>query len=310
MSDGKTIIFGGGESQSIASMLPALLQNRGIDPAYLMGLMGNNRGNSFFGGNGGFQDIIALIVIAAIFGNGNGNGIFGGGNNNNSTEREMIMQTLNRNGVDISQLTQALNCSTGQITAAINQVAGDICKLGNQMGQNTNQIITAIMQGNNALTAQIASCCCDIKQIMTQGFADLGYATRDQTCAIEKAIQASTAQILEGQRNAEMRELNRDIAERDRRIAEQATAINNYQQTQVFGQMLAPLNAAVGNLQSDIDGIKCKLPKTETIVATPDYVPVNRGINVNYGVVPTYGYNFPYGGFPYGFPNGNNGSFF
>lgn len=310
MSDGKTIIFGGGESQSVASMLPALLQNRGIDPAYLMGLMGNNKGNGFFGGNGGFQDIIALIVIAAIFGNGNGNGIFGGGNNNNSAERDMIMQTLNRNGVDISQLAQALNCSTGQITAAINQVAGDICKLGNQMGQNTNQIIMAILQGNNALTSQIASCCCDLKTIMSQGFSSIGFETAKQTCAIEKAIASSTEAILAGQRNAEMREMQREITERDRRIAEQATAINNYQQTQTFGAMLAPLNAAVGNLQSDIDGIKCKLPKTETIVATPDYVPVNRGINVNYGVVPACGYNFPYGGFPYGFPNGNNGSFF
>lgn len=306
MSDGKTIIFGGGESQSIASMLPALLQNRGIDPAYLMGLMGNNKGNGFFGGNGGFQDIIALIVIAAIFGNGNGNGIFGGGNNNNSAEREMIMQTLNRNGVDISNLAQALNCSTGQITAAINQVAGDICKLGNQMGQNTNQIITAIMQGNNALTSQIASCCCDLKTIMSQGFSSLGYETAKQTCAIEKAIASSTEAILAGQRNAEMREMQREITERDRRIAEQATAINNYQQTQTFGAMLAPLNAAVGNLQSDIDGIKCKLPKTETIVATPDYVPINRGINVNYAP-----YNCLTGfGFPgYGFGNGN-GSFF
>lgn len=306
MSDGKTIIFGGGESQSIASMLPSLLQNRGIDPAYLMGLMGNNKGNGFFGGNGGFQDIIALIVIAAIFGNGNGNGIFGGGNNNNSAEREMIMQTLNRNGVDISNLAQALNCSTGQITAAINQVAGDICKLGNQMGQNTNQIITAIMQGNNALTSQIASCCCDIKTIMSQGFSSLGFETAKQTCAIEKAIASSTEAILAGQRNAEMREMQREITERDRRIAEQSTAINNYQQTQTFGAMLAPLNAAVGNLQSDIDGIKCKLPKTETIVATPDYVPINRGINVNYAP-----YNCLTGfGFPgYGFGNGN-GSFF
>ena len=306
MSDGKTIIFGGGESQSIASMLPALLQNRGIDPAYLMGLMGNNRGNGFFGGNGGFQDIITLIVIAAIFGNGNGNGIFGGGNNNNSAERDMIMQTLNRNGVDISNLAQALNCSTGQITAAINQVAGDICKLGNEMGQNTNQIITAIMQGNNALASQLASCCCDLKTIMSQGFSSLGYETAKQTCAIEKAIASSTEAILAGQRNAEMRELQREITERDRRIAEQSTAINNYQQTQTFGAMLAPLNAAVGNLQSDIDGIKCKLPKTETIVATPDYVPINRGINVNYAP-----YNCLTGfGFPgYGFGNGN-GSFF
>lgn len=306
MSDGKTIIFGGGESQSIASMLPALLQNRGIDPAYLMGLMGNNKGNGFFGGNGGFQDIIALIVIAAIFGNGNGNGIFGGGNNNNSAERDMIMQTLNRNGVDISNLAQALNCSTGQVTAAINQVAGDICKLGNEMGQNTNQIIMAILQGNNALTSQIASCCCDIKTIMSQGFSSLGFETAKQTCAIEKAIASSTEAILAGQRNAEMRELQREITERDRRIAEQSTAINNYQQTQTFGAMLAPLNAAVGNLQSDIDGIKCKLPKTETIVATPDYVPINRGINVNYAP-----YNCLTGfGFPgYGFGNGN-GSFF
>lgn len=60
--------FGGGNS--IAAMLPALLQNRGIDTAALMGMMSNGNGG-FFGNNGGFQDIIALIVIAAIFGNGN-----------------------------------------------------------------------------------------------------------------------------------------------------------------------------------------------------------------------------------------------
>ena len=300
MSDGKTIIFGGGESQSIASMLPALLQNKGIDSAALAGLM-NNKGGLL--GNNGFGDIIALIVIAAIFGNGN----FGfGGNNNNSAERDMIMQTLNRNGVDIGQLAQALNCSTGQITAAINQVAGDICKLGNEMGQNTNQIITAILQGNNALTSQLASCCCDLKQIMTQGFASLGYATERQTCSIEKAIASSTEAILAGQRNAEMREMQREITERDRRIAEQATAINNYQQTQTFGAMLSPIGKAIQDLQSDVDGIKCKLPKTETIVATPDYVPINRGINVNYAP-----YNCLTGfGFPgYGFGSGN-GSFF
>lgn len=60
--------FGGGNG--LAAMLPALLQNRGIDTAALMGMMSNGNGG-FFGNNGGFQDIIALIVIAAIFGNGN-----------------------------------------------------------------------------------------------------------------------------------------------------------------------------------------------------------------------------------------------
>ena len=308
MSDGKTIIFGGGESQSITSMLPALLQNRGIDPATVMGLVNNNRGGLL--GNNGIGDIIALVIIAAIFGYGNGGGgLFGGGNNNaRSAETDLLMQTLNRNGVDISQLAQAVNCSTDQILAGINQVAGSICNLGNQMGQNTNQIITAILQGNNALTSQLASCCCDMKQIMTQGFASLGYATERQTCSIEKAIASSTEAILAGQRNAEMREMQREITERDRRIAEQSTAINNYQQTQTFAAMLGnavnPLVAGLQNLQSDVDGIKCKLPKTETIIATPDYVPINRSINIGYAP-----FNCLTGFAGYGFNNGN-GSFF
>lgn len=307
MSDGKTIIFGGGESQSITSMLPALLQNRGIDPATVMGLVNNNRGGLL--GNNGLGDIIALIIVAAIFGNGNGGGLFGGNNNNRSAETDMLMQTLNRNGVDISQLAQAVNCSTDQILAGINSVASSICNLGNQMGQNTNQIITALLQGNNALSTQLAGCCCDLKQILTQGFADLGYATRDQTCAIEKAIQASTNQILEGQRAAEMRSLQDKLDAAREKNSQQATAINNYQQTQTFAAMLqsatAPLAAGITNLQSDVDGIKCKLPKTETIIATPDYVPINRGINVNYAPYSCLG-GF---GFPYGF-NSGNGSFF
>ena len=268
MSESKTILFGGGDS-SLSAMLPALLQNKGIDPASLSAIMNNNNRGGLLGNNG-FGDIIALIVIAAIFGNGN----FGfGGNGNNSqaatAEREMLMQALQRNGVDISQLAQAVQCSNSQILQGINQVANSICGLGNQLGQNTNQIITAIMQGNNALTSQLASCCCDMKQIVTKGFADIGYATERQTCSIEKAIAASTAAILEGQRNAEMRELNRDIAERDRRIAEQSTAINNYQQTQTFAAMLqqatAPLAAGIQKVQGDVDGIICKLPKTVTL---------------------------------------------
>ena len=267
MSDSRTILVGGGDN-SLSAMLPALLQNKGIDPASLSAIMNNNRGGLL--GNNGFGDIIALIVIAAIFGNGN----FGFGNNGNNNqaataEREMLMQALQRNGVDISQLAQAVQCSNSQILQGINQVANSLCGLGNQLGQNTNQIITAIMQGNNALTSQLASCCCDMKQIVTKGFADIGYATERQTCSIEKAIAASTAAILEGQRNQELRELNRDIAERDRRIAEQSTAINNYQQTQTFAAMLQqatqPLLAGLQKVQGDVDGIICKLPKTVTL---------------------------------------------
>lgn len=310
MSD-KTYVFEQTPNQSVDATTAALLAGR------------NNNGGLF--GSNGIEGLIGLIIAAGIFGNGNGFGFGGGGNNN--AEREMLMQAISRNGNDINSLASQFNCTAGQVTAAINALATQLATFAGQQGMTSMQIINAIQAGNATLASQLCDCCCktqsaiqesnyltergfcNTNQILSRGFADLGYATRDQTCNIEKAIASSTEAILAGQRNAEMRELQREISERDRRIAEQSTAINNYQQTQTFGAMLAPISTAIGNLQSDVDGIKCKLPKTETIVATPDYVPVNRGINVNYGVVPACGYGY---GFPYGFNgfNNGNGSFF
>ena len=71
MSDTKTFVFGneGANGNLLASILPSL-QQRGIDTGYLMGMLGNNSNSGLFGGRG-FEDIIALIIVAAIFGNGN-----------------------------------------------------------------------------------------------------------------------------------------------------------------------------------------------------------------------------------------------
>ena len=128
----RTYVFnqdgGAGSSNGLlASILPSL-QNRGIDTGYLMGLMGGNGNGGFFGNNGGFQDIIALIVIAAIFGNGNFG--FGGNNNQGANEgREMIMQTLNRNGVDIASLAQSLNTSSpGEFQNSWDHEKGHLCR--------------------------------------------------------------------------------------------------------------------------------------------------------------------------------------
>ena len=289
---------------NLSAILPALLQNKGIDPTAAMAMMNNNKGGGFLGNNG-LGDIIALIIVAAIFGNGNSGGIFGGGNNNSNAEREMLMQALNRNGVDIGQLAQSINCSNGQIQNAINSVATQISNLAGQQGLSAQQIINSIQAGNCTLSHQLADCCCSTKQVISEGFASLGYATRDQTCAIEKAIAASTESILAGQRAQEMRDLQNKLDAEREKVAQQANAINNYQQTQTFAAMLQPISASLAGLHSEVDGIKCKLPKTETINVSPDYVPINRGINVNYAP-----YNCLAGfGFPYGFNNGN-GSFF
>ena len=324
MSESRTYYFGNdanaGSNGLLASILPSL-QQRGIDTSYLMGLMSGNNNGGFFGNNGGFQDIIALIVIAAIFGNGNfGFGGWGNnGNNANSTEREMIMSAIQRNGVDISQLASSLNCGIGRIDDAIGQVAASICSLGNQMGQNTNQIITALMQGNNALTSQLASCCCDLKQlvsesnyltergfcntnqIMTKGFSDIGYATQQQTCSIEKAIAASTAEIIAGQRAAELREMQDKMEALREKNAQQAVILNNAQQTSQFAAMLAPI-------QADLAELKCNQVPVKKIACPEQYVPLNTSVNATYGLIPTY---CGYGGFaPFGGWNNCNGSAF
>lgn len=133
---------------------------------------------------------------------------------------------------------------------------------------------------------------------------------------MQQAIQASTESILAGQRAAEMREMQREIAERDRRIAEQAVIINNAQQSAAFAQMIgqavAPLNAGINSLNTEIAGIKCHLPETKVIPCGDNYVKVNTGFNIPLQVSPAAygacgafgGYGYPWG---YGYNCGNNG---
>lgn len=315
MSESKTIVFGDGASGSnnlLASILPAL-QNKGVDTGYLLGMLNNGNNGGLFGGRG-FEDIIALIIVAAIFGNGN----FGFGNNgngNNNAERELIASMIQRNGVDISQLASTLNCSVGRIDDAIGNVATQICNLTGQVGMNSMQIINAVQAGNTALASQICNCCCDVKQliaesnyltergfcntnqILAKGFSDVGYATQSQTCSIEKAIAASTNQILEGQRAAEMREMQDKIDMLREKNSQQAVILNNAQQTSQFAAMLAPL-------QADLAELKCNQVPVKKIACPETYVPVNNSINATYGLIPT---NCGYGFGAFGGWNGWNG---
>lgn len=299
MSDTKTYVFGQDSGNVLASVLP-YLQQRGVDPSYLYGLMGNNNGG-FFGNNGGFQDIIALIVIAAIFGNGN----FGfGGNNNNSAEREMLMSAIQRNGTDLSQLAQTIGVSNSRVYDAIGQVTTQICNLAGQQGLSFQQVINSIQAGNASLSSQLAACCCDLKGAIKdvaigqeRGFSSVAYETQRQTCDLEKAIASSTDKILEGQRAAEMREMQDKLDALREKNAQQAVILNNTQQTAQFAAMLAPIT-------EDLASIKCKLPKTEVVNVQPDYIPVNRSVNVAYAPYCGCGYGFGTG---FGFPNGWNG---
>lgn len=309
MSDTRVYSFGneGATSNLLASYLPLLTQ-KGIDPSALYAMGGNGFGNF------GINEIIALVVIAAIFGNGNGNGIFGG-NGNNNAEREMLMSAIQRNGTDLSQLAQSINCNVGRLDSAIDNVASQICALSAQTGQSSMSIINAIQAGNSALAKEICDCCCktqqailesnyltergfcNTNQILTKGFSDLGYAFANQTCDIEKAIATSTSQILEGQRAAEMRDMQDKLDALREKNAQQAVILNNAQQTSQFAAMLAPI-------QADLAELKCNQLPVKKIACPETYVPINNSINATYGLVPYCSCGYGAG---FGFGNGWNG---
>lgn len=268
-------------------------------------LTGAMLGGGGFGGFGGANWLLPFLLFALWGNNGWGNG-FGFGNRggygggfanaagfgfisdqlNNDAGRELIMQAIQGNATAISQLSSALNCSTGEIRTAINGISTQLCNLGSQMGMNTMQVIQAINAGDTALQRELAQCCCDLKgaiadskyatergfcstnQALTQGFSSVAYETQRQTCDLQNTIKDSTQQILAGQAAIEKRELQREIA-----------TLQEEKQTYKLGNMIA---AATNPILAEVESIKCKLPKTEVIPATPEYVPINRSINLGY----------------------------
>lgn len=312
MSDTKVYQFGETANNGLlASILPAL-QNKGVDTGYLLGMLNNGNNGGLFGGRG-FEDIIALIIVAAIFGNGN----FGFGNNGNNANTELLSSMVQRNGVDLSQLAQTINCSNDRVRDAIGAVSTQICNFAGQNGLSFQQVINSILTSQNAIASQICSCCCDVKQlisesnyltergfcntnqILARGFSDIGYAFRDQTCDLEKAGSANTAAIIAKLDAIEDSRKDRELAEKDRVIAT-LTARSERQAE------LQPIYTALQEIQ-------CNQPPVKKIACPEQYVQLNTGVNATYGLIPTYcGYGYGYGnfGFPYGnFCNGFNNAF-
>lgn len=304
MTDSKTYIFGEQGNSSLNALLP-FLQQRGIDPAYVAGLV-NNNGGGFFGNNA-WEGIIALIVVAAIFGNGNG-GLFGNGNNHNSAEREMLMSAIQRNGTDLSQLAQSIGCSTSRLQDAIGEVSTQICNFAGQSGLSFQSVINSIQAGNASIIQSICDCCCKTQNAITT----MGYENQLANCQqtntlvstantnaqmLRDSATANTNAILSRIDAMEKTNLMDKIDALREKNAQQAVILNNAQQTAQFASMLAPIT-------EDLASIKCKLPKTEVVNVQPDYIPVNRSVNVAYAPYCGCGYGFGAG---FGFPNGWNG---
>lgn len=314
-------------------LIASMFQNKGLDSTALLSML-NNGG---FGGMGGGYWFIWIIFLWMMWGNngwGNRNGQQGladlGNLINNDNGRELLMSAIQGNGQAISQLASTLNCSVNSVQQSINAVMTQIQNVGNQVGMTGQQVINAIQQGNCQLGSQLAQCCCDIREAVTRqgyenqiatlnqtntlttainnvatgqerGFSSVAYETQRQTCDIENAIKDSTAKIMDGQRAAEMRELQNKIDALREANSQKDTVINNGQQTAIFSQMIqnatAPLAGALANLQNDVNGVKCKLPETVSVqwpnlTAIPtSYLYGNYGLGLGYNTFGSCGCN-------------------
>lgn len=307
MSETKTFVFPneGGSGNGMLGMLAPLLQKNGLDPNLLLAM--NNRGNGGFGGEGGwFLWVIFLFFLFPLMGRG---GLWGGnGENgglgaipnliNNDNGRELLMSAIQGNGQAINTLATNLNCSVGQIQQAINGVMSQVQQVGNQVGQSSMQIINAIQQGNCQIAQQIASCCCDMKNLVTtQGYEgqlrtiqqtqEIVQNATSNANVIAAKIDAQTQIINDRFCQLEMREMQNKI---DHLREENSTFKSSAMTSQIVAQATAPLGAALSDLSGRLAKIECNQPEVAKVPYSP-VVGVPTCVAAQYGL----GYGLPYG---------------
>ena len=267
-------------------LLAPLLQKQGVDPNVLLAMKGNN---GMCGEGGWFMWVIFLFFLMGWGGNGWG----GFGNNgrgglaneiNNDYGRSLLMDAIGGNRNALSNLATQLNCTEGQIQNAISALTSQVQNVGNQVGMSGMQTINALQQGNMQIAQQIANCCCENRLAICQqtgtlqnainnvavgqerGFSNVAYETQRQTCDLHNAIKEATAELKAGQTAAEFRDMQDKI---DHLREENGTYKSSAMMSQIVGQSLAPVNAALAGLQSEVNAIKCAQPNTVTVPYQP-----------------------------------------
>lgn len=283
MDDSKVFMFPDGgtkQTNDVNSLLPLLMMSNG-------GMNG-----------GGWMWIIFLFFLyplmrnGGLFGNasGYGNGCLGPLANmvNNNDGRDLIMQAINGNGAAVQRLATMFGAKVDMIQAAISQVNNAITQVGCKIDSSTGALLNAGTQNTMTLAQQLANCCCNLKTMIsdtahqsqletirqtdtikesvngvgnavTRGFADVGYALRDQTCNLEKSIDGV------GDRVIAKLDATEKAAMQDK-INSLQTQLTTEHQSGVIAQQIA---AAVNPIAAAVQEIKCAQPQTVTVPYQP-----------------------------------------
>ena len=292
MDDSKVFMFPDGgtrQTNDVNSLLPLLMCN----------------GGGF--GNGSWIWVIFLFFLYPLMRNG---GLFGnaGANGgclgnlanmvNNNDGRDLLMQAINGNGAAIQRLATMFGTKVDMIQAAIANVSNSVTQVGCKIDSSTGALLNAGTQNTMTLASQLANCCCNLKSTIieqagvvkesvnnvgnavTRGFADVGYALRDQTCNLEKSVDGVGDRII----------AKLDAAEKSAmqdKINSLQTQLTTEHQSGVIAQQIA---AAVNPIAQAVNEIKCAQPQTVTVPYTP-FQAVPNCVAYQYGMYNNNGLN-------------------
>lgn len=304
MDDSKIFMFpdsGTKQTSDVNSLLPLLMMNGG-------GMNG-----------GGWMWIIFLFFLyplmrnGGLFGNAgaNGNGCLGPLANmvNNNDGRDLLMQAINGNGAAVQNLASMFGAKVDMIQAAINGVSNSVTQIGCKIDSSTGALLNAGTQNTMTLAQQLATCCCNLKNAIadsahqsqletlrqtdaikesvggvgsavTRGFADVGYALRDQTCNLDKSIDGV------GNRIIAKLDASEKSAMQDKINALQ-TQLTTEHQSGVIAQQIA---AAVNPIAAAVQEIKCAQPQTVTVPYQP-FQAIPNCVAYQYGMYNNNGLN-------------------
>lgn len=281
------------QDRGIDAGIAALMQNANkgnMDPAALMAMMNNNCG---FGGNGAWW--IWIILLFFCWGGFGGNGFGRGASDasrlaselNTDANTNLLMQAINGNKEAISSLSNTLNCDFNSVTAALNNINSGVSKISCDVKLSSCEVINAITSGNAALASKLAECCCNTQRsidsvnlnLTKMGYEDqlamcnqtntLVNTMNQNTLSLRDSNLANTQAILQKIDNFE------NIYRQDKmdRLTSENLAlkgqISQANQNQYIAATVqantAPIVNRLNSLQSDVDGIKCKLPNTVSV---------------------------------------------
>ena len=235
---------------------------------------------------------------------------------------DLIMQAIKGNSQALQDVSTRLSCDANAIQSAIQSVQSGIANVGSQVGFSSERVINAINSGDSNIIQALNNCCCatqkeilkmgyenqinnqnqtyqltsqlnGINNVIQNGFRDTNSATQQQTCSLQNTIKDTTTintnAILAKLDSISTTALQDKIQALREKNNEQATAINNAQQSALFGQMInaavTPINNTLASLSKEVDGIQCKLPNTVTLpYSCATAIPTAMAYNL-------YGYN-------------------